>query len=76
MHTMKKTLILEDLCCANCAQKIEDAVNKLEAVQSCNVAFLTQKMKLELDDENSEKTIEEIKKIIKKIEPDTTVVEK
>lgn len=73
---MKKTLILEDLCCANCAQKIEDAVSKLEGVNSCSVAFLTQKMKLEMDDAKAEAIIEEAKKIVKKIEPDVTVIEK
>ena len=73
---MKKVFILEDLCCANCAQKIEDAVAKLDGVQSCSVAFLTQKMKLEIDETKEKEITESIKKIVKKIEPDTVLIEK
>lgn len=73
---MKKTFILEDLCCANCAAKIEDAVSKVDGVSSASVAFLTQKMKVEFDDAKEEAVVNEIKAIVKKIEPDVNVVEK
>ncbi len=73
---MKKTFILEDLCCANCAAKIEDAVTKVDGVTSASVAFLTQKMKVEFDDAKEEAVVNEIKAIVKKIEPDVNVVEK
>ena len=48
---MKKIFILEDLDCAHCAQKIEDAVSKLEGVEKCTVTFLTQKLVLEAADD-------------------------
>lgn len=73
---MKKTFILEDLCCANCAAKIEDAVTKVDGVTSASVAFLTQKMKVEFDDAKEEAVVNEIKAIVKKIEPDVNVIEK
>ncbi len=73
---MKKTFILEDLCCANCAAKIEDATAKIDGVSSVSVAFLTQKMKVEFDDAKEEAIVSEIKAIVKKIEPDVNVVEK
>lgn len=73
---MKKVLILEDLCCANCAQKIEDAATKVDGMVSCQVSFLTQKMKMEIDDSRVDSVMTEVMKIIKKIEPDVTVVEK
>lgn len=73
---MKKTYILEDLCCANCAAKIEDAVSKVDGVSSASVAFLTQKMKVEFEDAKESSVVSEIMAIVKKIEPDVTVVEK
>lgn len=73
---MKKTYILEDLDCAHCAQKIEDAVAKLDGVENCKVTFLTQKMVLEAADGKADALTKEIKKIVKKLEPDVTVVEK
>lgn len=73
---MKKTYILEDLDCAHCAQKIEDAVAKLEGVENCRVTFLTQKLVLEAADGKEDALTKEIKKIVKKLEPDVTVVEK
>lgn len=72
---MKKNYILEDLDCANCAVKIEDAVKNIEGVRECSVSFVTEKMIVEIDDEKEEKIKKQIKKIVKKIEPDTTLKE-
>ena len=70
---MKKKYILEDLDCANCAVKIEEAIKKVEGVKECSVSFITEKMVVELDDNNEKKIEKKIKKVIKKIEPDTTI---
>lgn len=73
---MKKVYILEELDCAHCAAKIEEAVGKVDGVTSCNVAFLTRKMTLEMEDGKEADILKEAKKIIKKLEPDVTVIEK
>lgn len=73
---MTKTYILEDLDCAHCAAKIEEAVAKLEGVTKSSVALLTQKLVVEIADAKAEKLTKEVKKIVKKIEPDVTVTEK
>lgn len=66
---MKKTFKLENLDCANCAAKIEDAIKKIDGIKSASVSFFAQKIEIEFDrDENS--LVAEIKKIISKIEPD------
>lgn len=44
---MKKVFELEDLDCANCAAKMEDAIRKLDGVQSVTISFMAQKMTLE-----------------------------
>ena len=41
---MKKTFKLEDLDCANCAAKMENAIKKLDGVKDATVSFMTQKM--------------------------------
>lgn len=73
---MKKIYILEDLDCANCAAKIEDEVGKLQGVSSSKVTLLTQKLVIEVTDEESSQIEAKIKKIVKKYEPDVTVVGK
>ena len=57
----------------NIQGEIERAIQKLEGVNNVTVNFMTTKMNLDLDDKNSDITIEEIKKLINKIEPDVTI---
>ncbi len=70
---MKATLKLEGLCCANCAAKIETAVQKIPGVQEANLAFMTQKLNIEADDDKIEQIVEEATKIAKKIESEVVV---
>lgn len=72
---MKKTIKLQDLDCANCAAKMENAIRKLEGVTSVKVNFLSQRMELEAPDEQYTSIYDEAKKIIHKIEPDVTIKE-
>ena len=44
---MKKTYKLENLDCANCAAKMETAINKMDDVESCTISFMSQKMTIE-----------------------------
>ena len=74
MAIVKKVFEMEDLDCANCARKMEEAVAKIDGVQSCMITFMTQKMTLEYDDDNEKKIFKEITKTIKKVEPDTSVI--
>ena len=47
---MKKTFKLVDLDCAHCAQKMEDAIKKLDGVQDASINFLAQKLTIEADE--------------------------
>ena len=40
---MKKTFVLDDLDCANCAAKIENAVREIEGVISVSVSLYERK---------------------------------
>ena len=67
---MKKKFKLQDLDCANCAAKMEDAIKKLPGVNDPSVSFLTQKLTLDADDERFEEILDQAAKICKKVEPD------
>ena len=71
---MKKTFKLEDLDCANCAAKMEAAINKLEGVQKATVSFMTQKMTIEAEDDKFDRVVQAAVKCISKVEPDCRVI--
>ena len=73
---MKKTYALDELDCANCGLKMEDAVRKIEGVKSVNISFMTQKITLEADDADFERVLKEAVKACKKVEPDCRIVVK
>lgn len=71
---MKKTYRLEELDCAHCAAKMEDAIRKLPGVTFASISFMTQKLTLEADDGQFEEIVQQAAKICKKIEPDCRIV--
>ncbi len=72
---MKKTFKLQDLDCANCAAKLERAVQQVDGVLSATVSFMTQKLTIEIADENFDTVWKEVKKKAKKADPDVTIIE-
>ena len=44
---MRKVFKLDEIDCAVCAGKLEDAIKKLDGVQDAKINFLTQKLTLE-----------------------------
>ena len=72
---MKKTYQLRDLDCANCAAKMESAINKLPEVEAATVSFFTQKMTVTYAEGVDEtEALAQIKKLIHRVEPDCEVV--
>ncbi len=69
---MKKVFKLVDLDCANCAQKMEDAINRLPGVTAATVSFMTQKLTIEADDIDA--VMKDVVKCCKKVEPDCEIV--
>ena len=67
---MKKVIAMQDLDCANCAAKMEQAIKKIDGVTSCSINFMLQRMTLEMDDEHSAEIIEKVRAAVKKVEPD------
>ena len=71
---MKKTFELEELDCAHCAAKMEDAIAKIDGVISASISFMTQKLTIEAEEKDFDKIIKAAQKAIKKIEPDCRIV--
>lgn len=71
---MKKKFKLQDLDCANCAQKMEDAIKKIDGVNDAGVSFMTQKMSIDADDERFDAIMDEVVKVCKKVEPDCVIL--
>lgn len=75
MKSKKMKLSLEGLGCANCANKIEENVSKLEYVQEASVNFLKQEININYNSEkiSEEKALTKVKEIVKLLEPEVKV---
>jgi len=73
---LKKEILLEGLCCGNCAAKMERESNNIDGVKSAIIDFISTKLILEIDNPSKQNAIlDEVKKIVKRVEPDVKVVE-
>lgn len=72
---MKTTFKIKGIDCVNCASQLENAINKVEGVESASISFMAERMVLEYDEQNKEEIMKKIKKVIKREEPDTTLEE-
>ena len=70
---MKKACKIRELDCAHCAQEIEEAASKVAGVNKVRVNFLSERMTLDAEDARFDAVLDEIKKIVKTIEPDAVL---
>jgi copper chaperone CopZ len=71
---MKKSYKLQDLDCANCAAKMETAINKIDGVNKATVSFMTQKLTIDASDERFDEILKEAVSAISKVEPDCKII--
>ena len=69
---MKKKFKCE-VDCANCAQKVQEALSKLDGVEAVSVNFMAQKLTLTAADENFDAVLQEVVKRAKQVEPDIQI---
>lgn len=70
---MKKTYKI-DVDCANCANKMEDAANKVDGVAAATVNFMLLKMIVEFEEGADEKKImKQVLKACRKVEDDCDI---
>ena len=70
---MKKTFKVNDLDCAHCAAKLEEAIKKIDGVHDATVSFMAQKMTVDADDGRFDEIMKEIVAGCKKVEPDCVI---
>lgn len=73
---MKKVYSIEGIDCANCAAKIENKINKMKNIEDVNLNFMMEKLSIEFKvstDEEVEEIMDEVRKLVKKIEPDAVI---
>ena len=70
---MKKRFQLTNLDCANCAAKMERAIQKLDGVHEATVSFMTQKLTLDADDDRFEEILKKVEEAIHKVDPDCAI---
>ena len=73
---MKKKFKLQDLDCANCAAKMEDAIKKIPGVNDANVSFMMQKMTVDAEDDKFDAIMEEVVRVCAKVELDCKILMK
>ena len=71
---MKKKFKLQDLDCANCAAKMEEAIKKIDGVNDATVSFMTQKLMIDAADDRFDAIMDEVEKVCAKVEPDTKIL--
>ena len=71
---MKKVFEIRNLDCACCAAKMEDAIRKIDGVNSVTVSFIGQKITLETEQDEFDKIIKKVGKICRRIEPDCEII--
>ena len=71
---MRKSFKLQDLDCANCARKMQDAAAKIDGVNSISITFMTQKMVLDADTERYDEILDKVQAVCSKVEPDCVIL--
>lgn len=71
---MKKKFKLQDLDCANCAAKMEEAIKKIDGVSDAVVSFMTQKMTIDAEESRFDEIMQEVVKVCQRVEPDCKIL--
>ena len=67
---------IKGLDCANCAAELEEKIKKIAGVKSASISYMMETLLLEIEDIRKDEILDEVKKIIKKEEPDVNLIEK
>ncbi len=72
---MKVKFKIKGIDCANCAAELERAVQKIDGVTEASLSFMTEKLVMEIEDDRKDEVLKNLKKVVKKEEPDCTIEE-
>jgi copper chaperone CopZ len=67
---MRKIVRFTGVCCANCAAKLERALEKIDGINSVQLNFMAQRVNFDIDDNKYDEVINKIKEVTNKILPE------
>ena len=70
---MKRKYKLDEIDCANCALKLENAIKEVNGVSNAKVNYMTQKLTLEADESEFEVVEKDVLAVCRRMEPDMDV---
>ena len=65
---------MNNLDCANCAMKMQEAISKLDGVNDVQINFMFQKMTIDADDERFDEIIKLAESECKKFEKNVSIL--
>ena len=72
---MKVKFKIKGIDCANCAAELERAIQKIDGVTEASLSFMTEKLVMEIEDNRKDEVLKNLKKVVKKEEPDCSIEE-
>ncbi len=66
---------IEGLDCVNCANELEESLRKIDIIENVSISFMMERLTFSCNEDNLKNAIKQIKKTIRKEEPDVTIEE-
>ncbi len=70
---MKKRFKMTNLDCANCAAKMEAAIQKIDGVHDATVSFMAQKLTIDADETRFDEIMKQVSEACRKVDADCVV---
>ncbi len=66
---------IEGLDCANCANLLEESLRKIDLIENVSINFMTERLSFSCSEDDLNNALKQIKKTIKREEPDVSIEE-
>ena len=66
---------IEGLDCANCANLLEESLRKIDLIENVSISFMTERLSFSCNEDNLNNALKQIKKVIRREEPDVSIEE-
>ena len=66
---------IEGLDCVNCANELEKSLSKIDLIENVSISFMMERLTFSCNEDNLKSALKQIKKTIRKEEPDVTIEE-
>lgn len=66
---------IEGLDCANCANELEESLRKIDLIENVSISFMMERLNFSCNEDNLNDALKQIKKVIRREEPDVSIEE-